>query len=273
MSWSLYCDIIDKIAPSAEIIKLHWIGEPLLNPKICEMIRYAKEKSDAQLFMSTNASLLKGDLAKEVRTAGLDKIILSIDGASKTSYERIRVNGKFDEIISNIDHFIKSTDSEGGPLCEVKMIQVPDNEHEVNLFRNKWSAFDCVSVNIMWLCTWAGQLPHLKKLNKYLCPYEPEARVPCSDLWFKMQIAWDGSVYLCCFDWSGSVSLGNLEKNSLDEIWNSKLISELRAQHLENNYSGICKKCNEWARFEEYEFWYDEEVLKEDPSIIWKSSS
>ncbi len=269
MEWSLFCKIIDEIAPVAEIIKLHWIGEPLLHPKLCDMIRYARVNTDALIFMSTNAFLLQGEIAENIRTSGLHKIILSIDGASRESYESIRVNGVYNEVVSNAEDFIKNVEKQGGPLCEVKMIQFPENKQEVDYFINKWSTYECVSVNIMWLCTWAGQLPQLTIFENYLCPYDPHKRVPCADLWFKMQVTWEGSVSLCCFDWSETQSLGNLKDISVKELWQNELISRIRDMHLRGKYIGICGKCNEWARFEEYEFWYDMNELKRNPSLIW----
>jgi len=100
MKWDLFCKIIDEIAPYAKIIKLHWVGEPLIHPMIVDMIRYAKATTDAQLFMSTNALLLGNALAEEIRISGLDKIIFSLDGNSSKTYERIRVGGNFQKVVN-----------------------------------------------------------------------------------------------------------------------------------------------------------------------------
>ena len=271
MDIGLFHRIIDQISPFAEIIKLHWIGEPLMHPQISQMIRYARSATDNKLFLSTNASLLYGKLAKDIRTSGIDKIIISLDSSNPDSYGNIRKGGDFIKVVQNVEEFIKDVRTYGGPLCEIKMIKMPENEDEVDNFRKRWDKFDCVVVSIMWLCTWAGQIPELSRLPRYLCPYDPSSRQACSDLWFKLQVDWRGKVALCCFDWLGSVELGDLSVMSLADVWQGKRIQIERKKQLEHNFSGICTTCNEWAKIEEYEFWYDEETLKEDPSLIWYS--
>jgi spiro-SPASM protein len=273
MDIGLFRRIIDQVSPFAEIIKLHWIGEPLMHPQITEMISYARSTTNNKLFLSTNASLLNGKLAKEIRTSGLDKIIISLDSTHQNSYGKIKKKGNFLKVRKNVEDFINDVQTYGGPNCEIKMIKMPENEDEVDYFRKKWDKFDCVVVSIMWLCTWAGQIPELNRIPRYLCPYDPSTRQACSDLWFKLQVDWRGKVALCCFDWSGSVEIGDLSIMSLTDVWQSKRIKIERQKHLECNYSGICKSCNEWAKVEEYEFWYDDEILKEDPSLIWYSKA
>lgn len=269
MSFQLFKKIIDEISPFAQIIKLHWIGEPLINKNIVSMIRYARKKSNAKLFMSTNASLLKGNLAEDIRTSGLDKIIFSLDGNNKDTFEKIRIKGDFDEVVDNINNFIEAVENKGGPYCEVKIIQFDSNKTEIDYFKRRWDKYRKTIVHIMWLSTWGGQLPELKNLSPNLSPNISHKRNACTDLWFKMQIDWSGEVALCCWDWSGTVSLGNVLNSSVKEIWQSNKINKERELQIQQNYHGICANCNEWAKMQEYEFWYTFEKLKEDASVIW----
>ena len=273
MSWDLYTSIIDQIAPHAEIIKLHWVGEPLINPQIIEMIRYARAATDAKLHLSTNASLLHGQLADDLRTSGIDKVIFSLDGNSPETFERIRVNGDYHQVVNNIKAFVESVEAEGGPISEVKLIQFNENASEIEAFREKWDRYKSVIVYIMWLSTWAGQLTDMSERSEYQSPYSASSRHPCADLWFKMQVNWLGDVNLCCFDWSGEVTLGNLSEQSLLDIWQGEKIVNERERHMAGKYEWLCAPCKEWAKVQEYEFWYDYEQLKEDASIVWSSKS
>lgn len=272
MSWGLFCKIIDGIAQHAEIIKLHWMGEPLHNPRIIDMLHYARSATEAKLYMSTNASLLSGELIESVRTSGLDKIIFSVDGATPTTYENIRVNGDFHQVIHNIETFVEAVESKGGPVCEIKMIQFYENEDEIAKFREKWSQYNSTIVNVMWLSNWAGQMPSLLLKSGSMCPYTAEERTACSDIWFKMQIDWRGEVHLCCYDWSGELTLGNLSTDTVLDVWHGEVIRSVRRKHIDGRYFGICKSCNEWVKVQEYEFWYSDKELREDPSRIWYSS-
>lgn len=269
MSFDTFRKVIDEIGPYAQIIKFHWVGEPLINKFLVKMIHYARERTSAQLFMSTNASLLSGNLADEIRTSGLDKIIFSLDGYTKEIYESIRPNSNFNSVFANVDNFIRSIENNGGPICEVKIIQFDMNKNEIAPFIGKWKTYKKVIVNVMWLSTWGGQLQNLKQYSENLSPYAEETRQACSDLWFKMQIDWSGQVALCCWDWSGSRILGNILNESVKDIWQGKIISNIRNDQLNMRYLGICSECNEWAKVKEYEFWYSYEELIQNPGKIW----
>ncbi|KKL19483.1 hypothetical protein LCGC14_2465000, partial [marine sediment metagenome] len=269
MDWSLFRSVVDQVADSAEIIKLHWVGEPLLHPRIAEMIRYARDRSSARLHLSTNASLLTRELAEDIRTAGLDRITFSLDSANASTYNTIRINGDYDTVVGNVEHFVEAVESKGGPLCEVKLIQMTRNSDQIESFRRKWSTYETVAVNIMWLSDWAGNVRGFEDESPYINPVSRRSRTPCSDLWFKMQVNWMGQIALCCFDAFGSHILGDFRTDSLAEIWHSQTVRELRKQHLQHRFPAPCASCRDWAQPQEYEFWYTDEQYKTDPGLIW----
>lgn len=269
MNLDLFKQIVDQIAPHAEIIKLHWIGEPLLHPSIVEMTKYAKQNSDAKIYMSTNATMLKGELAEGIRTFGLDELIISLDGNSKNTYEHIRVHGNFDKVVTNVEAFLQKVMKYGGPVCHLKMIQFRANVDESKAFQKRWSKFPNVMTDVTWLSDWAGNVENTRALSEFHNPIESSERVACSDLWFKMQIDWRGNVALCCFDANNTVNIGNLVLESLENVWQSSALQAFRQRHLEKRYNGICKNCFDWATPSEYEFWYSDDELIRDPQSIW----
>jgi sulfatase maturation enzyme AslB (radical SAM superfamily) len=269
MGKELFKRIIDDISQYAEIIKLHWIGEPLLHPEIDKLIEYARRNTLAKLHLSTNASLLYGKTAENIRCSGLDKIIISLDGMSGDSYDKIRKNGCFQNVLRNVESFIDSVDKNGGPLCHIKMIQFHQNQHETDMFKKKWSAYNNVMVDVMWLSDWAGNVPNINQFTHYHNPISQRTRTPCSDLWFKMQIDWLGKVAMCCFDAKGSVEIGDVSNNAIREIWQNPIIQTIRREHISKSMSGICTKCTDWAVPTEYEFWYTNDELIENPERIW----
>lgn len=269
MDIKLFKKIIDDISPFAEIIKLHWIGEPLLHPRIIQLIEYARKNTTAQLYLSTNASLLKGKKAEEIRCSGIDKLIISLDGMSPNSYEKIRKNGCYHSVIKNIESFIQSVKKKGGPLCHIKMIQFNSNKYELELFKKNWSKYINVMVDVMWLSDWAGNVPNARELTHCHNPICKRKREACSDLWFKMQIDWSGRVAICCFDAKVSVEIGDVNKNKISEIWQCSILQDIRKKHIMKKFTGLCANCLDWAVPSEYEFWYTTNELIEDPQQIW----
>ena len=70
-----------------KVINLSGQGEPLLNPAIVDMVRYAKEADVAKrIEIITNASLLSHELSDALISAGLDCIRISLQGMTDEMY-------------------------------------------------------------------------------------------------------------------------------------------------------------------------------------------
>jgi MoaA/NifB/PqqE/SkfB family radical SAM enzyme len=101
MAW----EVFERLAGSfteAEEVDFTGGGEPLLHPRLEDMIRSAKE-AGCTVGFSTNATLLGRERASAVLDAGLDWISYSVDGATPETYEKIRVGASFRQVIRNIE--------------------------------------------------------------------------------------------------------------------------------------------------------------------------
>lgn len=80
-----------------------------------------------------------------------------------------------------------------------------------------------------------GSLPS----NKWSVVY------PCGEIWRSLTVLSSGDVVLCCLDYDGSVNLGNLNEQRIDEIWNSKNFKDIRQLHFNRGGEmiGLCKHC------------------------------
>ncbi len=105
MSFELFKKTVDEYATSTltKRLQMNNIGEPLLDSSIIRKIRYAKEKGIDQVFFFTNGSILDGKISEELIDSWLDYMIISLDGITKETYEKVRVNLKFGEVINNIN--------------------------------------------------------------------------------------------------------------------------------------------------------------------------
>jgi radical SAM protein with 4Fe4S-binding SPASM domain len=68
---------------------------------------------------------------------------------------------------------------------------------------------------------------------------------PCSDLWRRMFVWWDGKVNPCDVDYKSTLSVGNGKDQGLSELWTSEAYGALRAAHLNKNRRGVspCSSC------------------------------
>lgn len=104
LSFDNFRRIVDQF-PMLERVVLHGLGEPLLNKDLPRMVHYLKERGTYVLFNSNGIALtLRRGL--ELIEAGLDEYRLSMDGATREMYARVRGVDAFDKIWRNIHAFI-----------------------------------------------------------------------------------------------------------------------------------------------------------------------
>ncbi len=87
--------------PTVKRVVLHGIGEPLLNKDLPAIIAAVKARGAHALF-NTNGLLLRGRLVEPVVRAGLDELRVSVDSASRETYELVRGADGFDRIVENL---------------------------------------------------------------------------------------------------------------------------------------------------------------------------
>jgi MoaA/NifB/PqqE/SkfB family radical SAM enzyme len=105
-------ELFEKIVPGLRSFKtppgvfFGGFGEPLGHPRIADMVALAKQgKNEVELI--SNGILLDGKMAGRLSDAGLDRLWVSIDGASPASYADVRLGDHLPEIIANLDSLQK----------------------------------------------------------------------------------------------------------------------------------------------------------------------
>jgi radical SAM protein with 4Fe4S-binding SPASM domain len=249
MDFQLFSKIIDENAHYLNSIRLYNFGEPLLHPDLPKMIRYCK-KNYLGTSISTNATLLKPEVAEKLIDAGLDYVVFSFDGATKETYERIRKGANFDEVRKNITSFIYMKQEKGvkTPFIRIQIIKMKETEAEIQDFYNFWKRSGVDSIRIKGFDTFAGSIKTNSIKNEYLFDYGKSFRYPCKWLWEEVVILVDGTVVMCCRDYDGEIELGNIKEKTLKEIWNSKQMLEMRKKqkYMDFNDIPLCSKCKEW---------------------------
>ncbi len=76
-------------------------GEPLLQPRLAEWVTEAKT-AGCETGILTNGTLLKKETARQMISAGIDWICISIDGATADQYEEIRIGSDFERVCENV---------------------------------------------------------------------------------------------------------------------------------------------------------------------------
>jgi MoaA/NifB/PqqE/SkfB family radical SAM enzyme len=133
MKQDMFHHIMEVYGPRLIGVIFSLWGEPLLNRRLAEFVRAAKDH-DIYAEMSTNLSVpLSNERLEDLISAGFDEIRLSIDGATQENYEKYRVGGSLDLVLDNLRRMVASKCRLGQhkPVLKWQFLIWPWNRHEI----------------------------------------------------------------------------------------------------------------------------------------------
>ena len=256
--------IIDNIKNDISVLLPWFSNEPLLNSDLSEIIKYAAE-NNIYTMVSTNAVLLTEKKGRELIEAGLDEILLCLDGTSRRSYEPFREGADFEIILENIKNFCALRREYGKkmPFVELQFILTKLNQNEVGEIRRlaKESKVDRLRVKSFALSEYAYSKKEIKDLTERFLPdseeYKSKIRYKkengelslknkknfCGLVFSNIVILTDGRISMCCYDLNGERAYkGNLLNKNLKQIWNLEENKSLRCEASRRGFP-LCKIC------------------------------
>ncbi len=104
MNWDLFEKIAVELKswPHLQSIMLAGFGEPLFHPDIVRMVEQLKKTTKASVEVTSNGTLLNESMAKGLLRAGLDRLWVSFDGTTETSFNDIRQGASFRLVLKNV---------------------------------------------------------------------------------------------------------------------------------------------------------------------------
>ncbi len=252
MEESLFRKIIGELAGRKlllENVALMGLGEPLLHKGFESFAKIAAQAGIPNLYASTNAALLDEKRARQIIEDGaLSRLIISLDGASKETFEKIRVGANFESIEGNVRRFFKLKKSlrKTRPMTTLQILCMPETEHEVDEFCRIWEPrLNPEDEILIKEADTFGGLVDARRPNSDV---EPQKRYACRQLYKDLSISWDGRVTVCCKDVFYQLAVGNAKEMSLKELWTSKKWQNIRAMHERGDWDRLkpCDDCREW---------------------------
>ena len=241
MDIELFKKIVDEcVDRGVYSMKLSFRGEPFMNKNFISMVQYAKSKNILELSSLTNATLMTEEKSKALLEAGLDQLVISMDGLTKETYELIRVKSNYDVMMENVKKLLDLRGKKSKPFIRIQYTEQVENRHETEAFYNYWK--DKVDeVSISYYLEF-DSVEKAKLNNKVIPVYDGFA---CEQLWQRLVVLSDGRVTLCGTDIMPHVVVGNVNEQSLYDVWNSKKMKSIRKLHQDGDYSKMpmCKVC------------------------------
>jgi MoaA/NifB/PqqE/SkfB family radical SAM enzyme len=265
--WDKIVIEIGREAPQTEIWPTFY-GEALgMGEEIWDRIDFAAKVGCENLVLNSNGSLLlRLNHIDRILRSPLKRFILSLDGYTKETYEKIRYLGKWEETYQGVEELLRLKQASGAAypaiICQFSLMA--ENEGEVELFRKYWrerGAEVKVRPKLEWTATGSIRSDRID--------HETEFRIACPWGNNTMGVHQDGSVVACAVDYEGMFKAGNARDMSIKELW-AILGEKLRRPHREHRWAdipAICKGCRDWqtagAEYEKTDrrdirpFWYD----------------
>lgn len=252
MKLNLYTKIIDDLKEfdhPLKVLRLYKEGEPLLNPRLPDMIRYAKNSGMVDYIdTTTNGSLLSNELSLSLVEAGLDRINISVDAMSDKQFlEFTRTKVNFNHYVDTIRFLYDNRQQ-----CEICVKIAGDylsDEEKKHFFKVFGDISDRIFIENTAPCWPEFDVEQRTGVTISKGIYDnPITEVnTCPYIFYSMSVNSDGSVSLCFLDWARKLIIGNARVQSLREIWFGKIIFDHQMAHLKGMRKKIpvCCQCGQ----------------------------
>lgn len=207
-------------------VNLAYRGEPMVHPRIIELIRTVKRHRMAAFF-PTNLSVERDDsFFEELVDSGLDCLSVSLDGASRETYAQYRRGGNFDLVLANVAKIasIRSQKRSRTPHLRWKFILFEHNRHELGVVEETYRSRGFDSFEIDYDRNSALHSQGRRIRNERLA----EGREVCFLPWTTLVAMWNGKAHPC-FNEEAEFDLGNLFGKDYRDIWNGPGYVKLRS--------------------------------------------
>ncbi|MCM2284390.1 MAG: radical SAM protein [Desulfobacula sp.] len=246
MAFELFEKIIREVSGAGRkpVVHLHGFGEPLLDESLAERIRLAKAFGIKHTYLVTNASLLFPETAGKIIGAGLDRMKISFYGTDDESYSRTMRGLNFKTALNNVKEFVKirKTMKKKTPALILQYLPQETNGAATEEFKFLWrSVLDKRMgdrLNFISPDNFGG--------GRNYNPVEGKITSVCFYPWSALSVLCDGRAVTCCTDYNGVQEVGDVNLQSLKEIWNGPVLSNIRKNFGKLDYKGfsVCQCCD-----------------------------
>ena len=200
--------------------------------------------------------------ARKTVESGIDRLIISIDGATQDTYEQYRIGGNIEKVIEGTKELVKWKEElqSKTPHLIFQYLVVKPNEHqldEVNALAKSIGVNEVKfkTAQIYDYENGSELIPNNDKYSRYKKKEDGTYAIKnqlldqCWKMWHSCVVTWDGKVVPCCFDKDASHVMGDLTLDSFKDIWYGSAYDKFRSAILKSRSEiDICKNCSEGTK-------------------------
>jgi radical SAM protein with 4Fe4S-binding SPASM domain len=252
-------------------ISLEHAGESLLHSQFKTMLKNAIKMrnelgTETKVGWVDNGMLFTKEIAELVVSLEVDYVCFSLDGIGEVN-DKIRLGSDYSTIEKNIKDLIEIRGKKTKPQIVINIVDYGKTEQEIRSVIESWAplvdqvvVLPCITTSLHQL---AGEKYYADAGKRELMKKVPY----CNSPFTFMAISWDGKVTACCNEFAFLMKLGNINNQSIEEIWNGKGYNEFRKMAITNKFTILpCNTCDYWK----YEFVLSQEKFSPEISIFYE---
>lgn len=243
MSMELWKKIIDDLETHHYkhlMIDTQGFGEPFLDPFLFRRMEYARSQIPCvKFFTSSNCTKMTKDKFPKI-CEYVDTLRTSFYAMTKETYNKTqRGNAVFEDALFNILEFLDYRNTSIKPWVIMQMEVVKGfNDHEVERWREFWEPR--ADEVMIWSLHNFGGLRGYREINH-------STQVSCGrPTHGPAYVHVDGIVSMCCWDINERLVIGDLNNETLEQVFHSKPYKMIREKHETCDFRGIyCYRCEQ----------------------------
>lgn len=252
MTMERYDAILRQLQPMPLLrdVIFYLAGEPLLNKHLPVMCRRIKEETHVtQTQFNTNGMLVTEEICRQLVDANVDKIQVSVDGASPEENDEIRRGSRYTTIVENVHMLARHLSHTQVGIANTIIKRSGDPIEPVTpeyLMRD----FPGIPIWTTYAMKWPSLDMEKSALAQTGCESGLQADNFCKMPFTEMAIRPNGDVVMCCYDLAGEMVMGNIQHTELLDIWQSPLYQQIRSNMLSREISllpDVCKRCQHYC--------------------------
>ncbi|MCA0425953.1 MAG: SPASM domain-containing protein [Bacteroidetes bacterium] len=260
LDFPLYKKVIDEVHEDLVYLILYFQGEPFLNKKFLDFVRYAASKN-IYTATSSNAHYFTDEMAKATIESGLDRLIISIDGTTQETYGKYRIGGNLEKVMEGTRNLVKWKKKLGRTTPHIiwQFIAFRHNEHQIPEIKRLAREIGVDELGIKTAQIYDYQtsdefIPTNEELSRYKKTeegYQIKNKLlnQCWRLWKGSVITWDGLVVPCCFDKDATHRFGDVSTETFEKVWTNERYKGFRQAILKSRKEiDICTNCTEGTK-------------------------
>jgi len=230
---------------------------------------------------STNGNYFSTDMAELLVKSKMDWLFISISGTENEVYQRYHRGGDLDKVYKTLTYLceFKKRCGSRNPSIHIGYLQFPFNYKSLKdlkrTLREKLNDDDLFNqideIVLNYGCLTGSNLPLSKRKNHYgdiaLAKDPIYLKSECTRAFNQPAIRCDGAVFPCCaIVYDSRYSLGNLNHETFEAIWNNDKYRMFRSQFQEGT-NQICNNCILY--YPKYEIKFNKLFLYQIKANFW----